>query len=136
MSDTGSRDISAFMSTASLIREIEKLPYDSLNQLVPRVLAARARKQPGITPARERALLEKITAGAPPDLLQEYRRLTESRRKADLPRAEREKLVSVADELEAFNVRWLGWVQRLARFRGVSAGTLLESLELPARPYV
>lgn len=124
------------MSTASLFKEIEKLPYTSLNTLMSRVVAARARKQPRLTPARERALLEKITAGAPPALLEEYRRLTESRRKSALTPAGRVKLVNVADELEAFNVRWLGWVQRLASLRGVSAAALLESLELPARPYV
>jgi hypothetical protein len=124
------------MSTASLFKEVEKLPYTSLNALMSRVVAARARKQPRLTPARERALLEKITAGAPPALLDECRRLMESRRKSSLTPAARARLVNVADELEAFNVRWLGWVQRLASLRGVSAAALLESLELPVRPYV
>jgi hypothetical protein len=124
------------MSTASLLKEIEKLPYASLDQLVPRVLAARARKQPRLSPSRERALLEKITAGAPPVLLDEYRRLIESRRKAALSATEQKRLLRVADELEAFNLRWLGWVNTLARLRGVTPAALLESLELPARPYV
>lgn len=124
------------MSTASLLKEIEKLPYASLNHLVPRVLALRARKQPRTAPARERALLEKITAGAPPALLDEFRRLTETRRKSGLNPGEQERLVRVADELESFNVRWLRWVNTLAGLRGVTASALLESLELPARSYV
>ncbi len=35
-----------FVSTASLLKEIEKLPCASLNNLVPRALDARAREQP------------------------------------------------------------------------------------------
>ena len=42
--------------------------------------------------------------------------------------------MEVADTLEAFNVRWLRWVQLLATLRATTTAALLKSLELPARP--
>ncbi len=66
--------------------------------------------------------------------MEEFRCLTETRRSSGLNSPRQERLVRVAEELEAFNVRWLRWVNTLAGLRGVTVSALLESLELPARP--
>ena len=101
-----------------------------------RMLALKTQNRMRSSPNRERVLLANISRGAPATLLQEYRTLVEKRRAGNLSAAEREQVIVVADQLEAFNVRWMRWLTELADLRGTSVSRLVSSLELPARPYV
>ena len=124
------------MSATSLVNEIKNLPESQFDFVLNKLLVLRARMRPSSPSGRERVLLAKIMRGAPEPLLQEYRALIEKRRRAGLSALEQERVISVADELEAFNVRWLRWVSELAKLRNTTLAKLAESLELPARPYV
>ena len=124
------------MSTASLLKEIEKLPYQKLSRLVPQVLAIQARKSPRLKSARETTLLRRITQGPPARLTDEYRSLVQRRREEDISSEQQARLVEVANELEAFNVRWLRWVSDLAKMQGSTVAGVMKGLDLPARPYV
>ena len=124
------------MSAKSVLHEIEKLPDSQIDLVLRRLLLLRARRIPRSASARERVLLANVARGAPPKLLQEYRVLIVKRRAAGLGATEQARLITVSDELEAFNVRWLRWLSELARIRNTTVAKLVRKLELPARPYV
>lgn len=123
------------MSTTSILNVIKKLPTSQFDLVLNKMIAFRTQSR-SRTSQRERVLLANIVRGAPATLLQEYRTLIEKRRVSGLSVAEQERIVAVADELEAFNVRWMRWISELAGLRGTSVPRLMSSLELPARPYV
>ncbi len=114
---------------------IKKLPTSQFDLVLNKMIAFRTQSR-SRTSQRERVLLANIVRGAPASLLQEYRTLIEKRRVSGLSVTEQERIVAVADELEAFNVRWMRWLTELAGLRGTSVPRLMSSLELPARPYV
>lgn len=124
------------MSTAALLNEIKKLPESQFDRVLGQLIAFRSRKNTRKPVSRERVLLVGITRGAPPALVSEQRSLIEKSRRARLTAAEQQRQVEVADELEAFNVRWMRWLNELAVLRGVTVRQLMSGLELPPRPYV
>lgn len=124
------------MSTAALLNEIKKLPESQFDRVLGQLIAFRSRQNARKPSSRERVLLAGITRGAPPALASEQRSLIEKSRKARLTTSEQQRLVEVADELEAFNVRWMRWLNELAALRGTTVRQLMKSLELPPRPYV
>lgn len=124
------------MSTAALLNVIKKLPESQFDRVLDQLIAFRGRKNARKPSSRERVLLAGIMRGAPPALLSEQRSLIKKSRKTKLTAVEQLALVEVADELEAFNVRWMRWVNELAALRGVSVQQLMSGLELPPRPFV
>jgi hypothetical protein len=124
------------MSTMSLLNVIKKLPPAQFNRVLNGMLVLKSQNRSRTSSNRERVLLANIVRGAPAPLLQEYRTLVEKRREGGLSVAEQERIVAVADELEAFNVRWMRWLTELAGLRGATVPRLMSSLELPVRPYV
>lgn len=123
------------MSSTSILNVIKKLPTSQFDLVLNKMIAFRTQSR-SRTSQRERVLLANIVRGAPASLLQEYRTLIEKRRVSGLSVTEQERIVAVADELEAFNVRWMRWLTELAGLRGTSVPRLMSRLELPARPYV
>lgn len=124
------------MSTMSLLNVIKNLPAAQFNRVLNRMLVLKSQHRSRSSSNRERVLLANIVRGAPAPLLQEYRALVEKRRSAGLSVAEQSRIVALADELEAFNVRWMRWLTELAGLRRTTIPRLMTSLELPARPYV
>lgn len=124
------------MSTAALLDEIKKLPASQFDKVLGQLIAFRSRKKAARPSSRERVLLAGITRGAPPALVNEQRTLIEKRRGGRLTAAEQQRLLEVSDELEAFNVRWIRWLNELAVLRGCTVRQLMQGLELPPRPYV
>lgn len=123
------------MSSTSILNVIKKLPTSQFDLVLNKMIAFRTQSR-SRTSQRERVLLANIVRGAPASLLQEYRTLIEKRRVSGLSVTEQERIVAMADELEAFNVRWMRWLTELAGLRGTSVPRLMSRLELPARPYV
>jgi hypothetical protein len=123
------------MSTTSILNVIKKLPNSQFDLVLNKMIAFRTQSR-SRTSQRERVLLANIARGAPTALLEEYRTLVEKRRAKGLSGPEQERIVAVADKLEAFNVRWMRWLTELAGLRGTTVPRLMNSLELPARPYV
>lgn len=124
------------MSTAALLNVIKKLPESQFDRMLGQLIAFRGRKNARKPSSRERVLLAGITRGAPPALVSEQRSLIEKSRSATLTGAEQQRLLKVAEELEAFNVRWMRWLNELAALRGITVRQLMSALELPPRPYV
>jgi len=124
------------MSSAALLKELQEMPREKFNRLMPRIFAIRARALPNVLPANESRLVEKIRAGMPQKWDDEYRALVEKRRSVGLSKAERERVLQLTEDMETFDVRWLKWVVQLAKMRGMTPEALLKSLKLPKRPYV
>lgn len=124
------------MSTMSLLNVIKKLPPAQFHRVLNGMLLIKSQNRSRSSSSRERVLLANIARGAPAPVLHEYRTLIEKRRAGGLTAAEQKRVVVVADALEAFNVRWMRWLTELAGLRGTTVSRLMDSLELPARPYV
>ncbi len=123
------------MSSASLLKEIEKLPAEQLGKIAKRVWVLTQQRRPS-SAATEARLLERIRKGMPQQWDLEFRALIEKRRAHGLSEAEQSRVIQIVNDMESFNVRWLKWVGQLAQLRNVSATSLLKSLKLPKRPYV
>ena len=121
------------MSTSALLDVIKKLPESQFDRVLGQLIAFRSRKRARQPSNRERVLLAGITRGAPPALVSEQRSLIEKRRSGRLTAADQQRLVKVSDELEAFNVRWMRWLNELAALRGTTVRQLISGLELPPR---
>ena len=120
-------------STSALLDVIKKLPESQFDRVLGQLIAFRSRKNARQPSNRERVLLAGITRGAPPALVCEQRSLIEKRRIGRLTAVEQQRLMKVSDELEAFNVRWMRWLNELATLRGTTLRQLMSGLELPPR---
>lgn len=124
------------MTADAILKQFQKLPFAEAERLVPRLLVSKVRMRPKAPGAKESRLLSRITAGAPMQTVRICRELIVKRRACGLTPREEQRLHRCTDALEAFNVKWLGWLGQLAELRGVTARELMKQLDLPPREYV
>jgi hypothetical protein len=126
----------AHISPEELIAAARKLSLPDMDQLVAELLALRAQRRAQSLPAEEADLLRAINEGIPAELHDHYEALIERRRAGTLTPAEHTELLHLTDRMEAAEAERLSHLASLSRLRGVSLGTLLESLGIRAPSYV
>lgn len=120
-------------ASAAILRELGALPFEALDQLMPRIEALRLSKHPQVLGARETWLLKHVQTGLPAAFRREHEQLLARRDEGTLSTADRKRLVSLTNEIDAHQARYLGWLMELAALRRVSVGTLVKRLGLPGR---
>jgi hypothetical protein len=91
---------------------------------------------PSHLPELEAQLIEQINEGFPPELWQRYHELLAKRRAETLTVDEQAELISLSDQIEAFNTRRLGFLADLARLRHLSLAELMQQLGITTPQYV
>lgn len=84
----------------------------------------------------ESELLQKINLGLPEETWEQYHALIAKRRAETLTPAEHTTLNEISDQLEQFNVSRIQALIELAKLRGSSLQTVMQSLGIQAPKYV
>jgi len=120
-------------SSADILRDLQSLPFETLNLLMPRIEALRLRKHPQVLPARATWLLKRVQSGLPVTLRHEYERLVARRDAGTLTAIDRKRLHALASDIDAHQAKHLEWLMELAALRKTSVATLVKQLGLPGR---
>ncbi len=120
-------------TSAAILRDLEALPFDALNHLIPRIDALRLRKHPQVLSSRETWLLKRVQTGLPAALRQEHERLMNRRDEGTLAASDRKRLNALVAEIDAHQAKHLEWLIELAALRKISVSVLVKRLGLPGR---
>lgn len=132
---TSTIHVEAQVSPEELLKAVEQLGPPDLDQLLARVLAARAhRKAPSIA-ADDGALLRAIGEGVPSEVRGRRDELNQRRRASVLTPEEHEELCRLGDRVEAIEARRAESLVRLAEMRGVTLPVLLDALGIQTLEY-
>ena len=115
---------------AKLLRELEALPFAELDKLVPRILALRVSKHPGVLSRAESKLVKMLSAGPPARLVREYDRLIARRERQRLSVADQKKLERLVAEFDAYHLQHVAWLTELAAIRQTSVVAVARELGL------
>lgn len=121
---------SAKPNAQSLLSQLDSLSFASLEKLMPRIAALRAKKHPLVMSKREMWLKKKVEGGLPAAEWAGYCGLVEKRDAKGLTSKEQQRLLALSDALEQHRVEWLAWAVELARLRRMTLDGLLRSLNI------
>ena len=119
-----------------ILRDLEKLPFTTLDRLLPKIAALRASKHPLVMTRREVFLQKKIEAGLPQTLWSDYANLLRKRHEQGLTSREQARIERLSERIEGFNVEWLEAALELAKIRGQTLERLLKNLNIERPQYV
>ena len=119
-----------------LLRAVERLPTQELENFVERVIMLRAQRATHRLSHQETQLLLRINQPFPAPLQRRYDQLVAKRRQGLLNPAELRELIQVTDQSEQHDVARLAALIELAQERGVTVSALMATLGIAARPDV
>ncbi|MFN0080144.1 MAG: hypothetical protein ACKVY0_27075 [Prosthecobacter sp.] len=120
-------------TSSAILRDLEALPFETLNHLMPQIEALRLRKHPLVLSARETWLMKRVQSGLPAALRQEHELLLNRRDAGALTASDRKRLNALVAEMDVHQARHLEWLIELAALRKTSVATLVKRLGLPGR---
>lgn len=118
-----------------LFNTVAHLTTPELDQLIPRVLTERAKREAHSLSKTETQLLQKINRGLSPKAQNRYDQLMRKQRARKLSVSEQEELFALIDRIEQADAKRVGYLAELAQLRGVSLDTLMKQLGIRPRPY-
>jgi hypothetical protein len=124
--------LEAEVSHESLLKAVDQLNSNELDQFVTDVLNLRARRGPDRLPSSESQLLARINDGLPDGLRARYTELIDRRGQELLTPEEHEELLRLTDEVERREVDRVTALTELAQSRGVPLSALMQLLGIPA----
>jgi hypothetical protein len=116
------------MSVDELLKAVDDLSEPDLDHLVDRALFVRARRKANVLTTEETVLLSAINQGIPSELHDRYEILLEKRDDEILTEAEYAELLDISDQIEAFGVKRIEALAKLATLRQVSLLKLMGDL--------
>jgi hypothetical protein len=116
------------MSVDELLKAVDDLSEPDLDHLVDRALFVRARRKANVLTADETTLLSQINQGIPVKLHDRYEILLERRDDETLTEAEYAELLDIGDQIEAFGVKRIEALAKLATIRQVPLPKLMDDL--------
>jgi hypothetical protein len=116
------------MSVDELLKAVDDLSEPDLDHLVDRALFVRARRKANVLTAEETVLLSAINQGIPSALHDRYEVLLEKRDDETLTEAEYAELLDISDQIEAFGVKRIEALAKLATLRQVPLLKLMDDL--------
>jgi hypothetical protein len=121
----------AEVSTEQLLQAVEQLPPQEFAALVTRILALQAqRAHPHLTEG-ETELLLRINEGLPAETQRRIDTLVAKRQEETITPDELAELVTITDRAEQHDARRLLALEELARLRGLTLPSLMDTLGLP-----
>jgi hypothetical protein len=116
------------MSVDELLKAVDDLSEPDLDHLVDRALFVRARRKANVLTAEETVLLSAINQGIPSALHDRYEILLEKRDDETLTEAEYAELLAISNQIEAFGVKRIEALAKLATLRQVPLLKLMGDL--------
>jgi hypothetical protein len=124
--------VAAEVSREDLLKAVEQLGAQELEQFVSQVMSLRAKREtPGLSAADSQLLL-RINRGLPEDLSRRYTDLIARRQSENLDQDELAELRQLTDVVESLEADRVSALVELARSRGISLETLMIELGIPA----
>ncbi len=120
--------LSAEVTRDDILKAIDQLDEQELDELVTGVLKLRARRRAPTLSKEESELLLRINEGLPKDLWDRYHALILKRDDETLRSDEYGELLKLSDQVEEYNAQRIGYLVELARLRGVSLDKLMDDL--------
>jgi post-segregation antitoxin (ccd killing protein) len=118
----------------SKVREVAAAEGLDVSALVRETMEARLRQYDPERSLTETELLARINRGFSGTFWNRYRRLNSRRRAETLTRKEQQELIGLSDQLEAWRVERLRYLNQLARLRQISVDALIKQLGLSPMP--
>jgi hypothetical protein len=116
------------MSVDELLKAVDNLSEPDLDHLVDRALFVRARRKANVLTAEETVLLSAINQGIPSALHDRYEILLEKRDDETLTEAAYAELLDICNQIEAFGVKRIEALAKLATIRQVPLLKFMEDL--------
>jgi hypothetical protein len=116
------------MSVDELLKAVDNLSEPDLDHLVDRALFVRARRKANVLTTEETVLLSAINQGIPSKLHDRYEILLEKRDDETLTEAEYAELLDISDQIEAFGVKRIEALAKLATLRQLPLLKLMDDL--------
>lgn len=116
------------MSVDELLKAVDNLSEPDLDHLVDRALFVRARRKANVLTTEETVLLSAINQGIPSALHDRYEILLEKRDNETLTEAEYAELLDISNQIEAFGVKRIEALAKLATIRQVPLLKLMDDL--------
>jgi hypothetical protein len=116
------------MSVDELLKAVDNLSEPDLDHLVDRALFVRARRKANVLTTEETVLLSAINQGIPSALHDRYEILLEKRDNETLTEAEYAELLAISNQIEAFGVKRIEALAKLATLRQVPLLKLMGDL--------
>jgi hypothetical protein len=116
------------MSVDELLKAVDDLSEPDLDHLVDRALFVRARRKANVLTTEETVLLSAINQGIPSELHDRYEILLEKRDDETLTEAEYAELLEISNQIEAFGVKRIEALAKLATLRQVPLLKLMDDL--------
>ena len=98
-------------SASTILHELEAMPFEVLNKLMPKIEALRLAKHPNVLSPRETWLLKKVQAGLPARLRSEHDWLAARYDAGELTAADRKRAVALTAEIDAHQAWRTGWIE-------------------------
>ena len=118
-----------------VIKGVERLETDELEEFLPRVLTIRAQRRAPSLPQEEAELLQKINQGVPIEVRSRYDELHEKMLDETLTPDEQLEFINLSDQIEFADAERLKHLILLAQLRNVTVDALMDQLELRRRVY-
>ncbi len=118
----------AVMSVDELLKAVDTLSEPDLENLLNRTLFVRARRRGPIATPEESSLLREINCSIPAELNDRYEILADKLDEETLIESEYQELLNIADQIEAYGVRRLESLVKLAELRQVPLLQLMTDL--------
>ena len=116
------------MSVDELLKAVDDLNELGLESLVSHALFVRSRRKSNVLPAEETALMREIQQGIPSALNDHYEALLDKRDDEDITEAEYAELLEIGDQIEAFGVKRIEALAKLATIRQVSLTQIMDDM--------
>jgi hypothetical protein len=116
------------MSVDELLKAVDNLSEPDLDHLVDRALFVRARRKANVLTTEETVLLSAINQGIPSKLHDRYEILLEKRDNETLTEVEYAELLDISDQIEAFGVKRIEALAKLATLRQLPLLKLMDDL--------
>jgi hypothetical protein len=116
------------MSVDELLKAVDNLSEPDLDHLVDRALFVRARRKANVLTTEETVLLSAINQGISSKLHDRYEILLEKRDDETLTEAEYAELLDISNQIEAFGVKRIEALAKLATLRQVPLLKLMDDL--------
>jgi hypothetical protein len=124
------------LQSGDLLKAVEQLSKDDLEQFVSQVIALQAQRQANSLPQAEAELLIKINQGIPSETQNLYNELIVKREAETLTVDEHQNLLRLTEQIEKLQAQRLEYLVELARVRGISLTACMENLGIKMSEYV
>ncbi|MCB0839316.1 MAG: STAS/SEC14 domain-containing protein [Bacteroidetes bacterium] len=125
-------EIKTTVSFQDLLKGVEQLELNELEDFLGKVLKLRAKKLAPSLPAKEAQLLEIINKAIPASLSDQFIELDKKRNAETLTHKEHEELIEIVKKIESLNAERMEALAELANIRQVSLKDLMKQLDIPS----